>query len=195
MIGKLRGVIDGYGEDWVIVDVGGVGYQVFCSTRTLQALPPAGRGRGAVDRDLCARGHHPALRLFRRPRPRMVPAAPDRAGRRRQGRARHPRGAEARRSRDGDRAPGQGDAVAGARRRQEGRRAHRRRTPRQGAGLCQRRSGRGQPPGRPRRAPRAGAGRRCGLGAGQSRLRPDPGKRRDRRRAAVGGRGGDHRSS
>ena len=42
MIGKLRGVIDGYGEDWVIVDVGGVGYQVFCSTRTLQALPPPG---------------------------------------------------------------------------------------------------------------------------------------------------------
>jgi Holliday junction DNA helicase RuvA len=42
MIGKLRGTIDSYGEDWVIVDVGGVGYQVYCSTRTLQALPQPG---------------------------------------------------------------------------------------------------------------------------------------------------------
>ena len=42
MIGKLRGVIDSYGEDWVLVDVGGVGYQVFCSARTLQALPKPG---------------------------------------------------------------------------------------------------------------------------------------------------------
>ncbi len=42
MIGKLRGVIDSYGEDWVIVDVGGVGYQVYCSVRTLQALPSVG---------------------------------------------------------------------------------------------------------------------------------------------------------
>ena len=42
MIGKLRGIVDSYGEDWVIVDVGGVGYQVFCSVRTLQALPKPG---------------------------------------------------------------------------------------------------------------------------------------------------------
>jgi len=42
MIGKLRGIIDSYGEDWVIVDVGGVGYVVSCSTRTLSALPQAG---------------------------------------------------------------------------------------------------------------------------------------------------------
>jgi Holliday junction DNA helicase RuvA len=42
MIGKLRGVIDSYGEDWIILDVGGVGYVVSCSTRTLAALPPAG---------------------------------------------------------------------------------------------------------------------------------------------------------
>lgn len=42
MIGKLRGVVDSYGEDWVIVDVGGVGYQVHCSTRTLQSLPQPG---------------------------------------------------------------------------------------------------------------------------------------------------------
>src|SRR5689334_22296464 len=42
MIGKLRGVIDSYGEDFVIVDVGGVGYLVHCSARTLQALPAQG---------------------------------------------------------------------------------------------------------------------------------------------------------
>ncbi|MCR4282038.1 MAG: Holliday junction branch migration protein RuvA [Bauldia sp.] len=42
MIGKLSGVIDSYGEDWVILDVGGVGYQVHCSARTLQALPQVG---------------------------------------------------------------------------------------------------------------------------------------------------------
>ncbi len=42
MIGKLRGVIDSYGEDWVVVDVGGVGYQVFCPVRTLQSLPAVG---------------------------------------------------------------------------------------------------------------------------------------------------------
>jgi Holliday junction DNA helicase RuvA len=42
MIGKLRGVIDSYGEDTVVVDVHGVGYLVHCSARTLQSLPPPG---------------------------------------------------------------------------------------------------------------------------------------------------------
>jgi Holliday junction DNA helicase RuvA len=42
MIGKLKGVIDSYGDDWVIIDVGGVGYHVFCSAKTHAALPPAG---------------------------------------------------------------------------------------------------------------------------------------------------------
>ncbi|MCS0503906.1 Holliday junction branch migration protein RuvA [Ancylobacter mangrovi] len=42
MIGKLKGVVDTYGEDHVILDVHGVGYLVHCSGRTLQALPPAG---------------------------------------------------------------------------------------------------------------------------------------------------------
>ena len=42
MIGKLRGTIDSYGEDFVILDVNGVGYLVHCSGRTLQALPRAG---------------------------------------------------------------------------------------------------------------------------------------------------------
>lgn len=42
MIGKLRGIIDSYGDDFVIIDVGGVGYVAFCSGRTLQALPKPG---------------------------------------------------------------------------------------------------------------------------------------------------------
>jgi Holliday junction DNA helicase RuvA len=42
MIGKLKGVIDSYSEDSVIVDVGGVGYVVHCSVRTLQTLPGTG---------------------------------------------------------------------------------------------------------------------------------------------------------
>ena len=42
MIGKLKGIIDSYGEDFVIVDVNGVGYVVHCSARTLQALPATG---------------------------------------------------------------------------------------------------------------------------------------------------------
>jgi holliday junction DNA helicase RuvA len=43
MIGKLKGVIDSYVEDHVILDVNGVGYLVHCSARTLQELPPAGQ--------------------------------------------------------------------------------------------------------------------------------------------------------
>lgn len=42
MIGKLKGLIDSYGEDHVILDVNGVGYVVHCSSRTLQALPQVG---------------------------------------------------------------------------------------------------------------------------------------------------------
>ena len=42
MIGKLKGVIDSYGEDHVILDVHGVGYVVQCSAKTLTALPSVG---------------------------------------------------------------------------------------------------------------------------------------------------------
>ena len=42
MIGKLKGIIDSYGEDSVILDVNGVGYEVHCAARTLQALPMPG---------------------------------------------------------------------------------------------------------------------------------------------------------
>ena len=42
MIGKLRGIVDSYGDDFIILDVNGVGYVVQCSSRTLQHLPKAG---------------------------------------------------------------------------------------------------------------------------------------------------------
>jgi Holliday junction DNA helicase RuvA len=42
MIGKLKGVVDSFGDDWVLIDCGGVCYEVFCSGRTLQALPRVG---------------------------------------------------------------------------------------------------------------------------------------------------------
>ena len=42
MIGKLKGTVDSFGPDWVILDVHGVGYLVHCSGRTLEALPGAG---------------------------------------------------------------------------------------------------------------------------------------------------------
>lgn len=42
MIGKLTGILDSIGEDFVILDVQGVGYLVFCSARTLAKLPAVG---------------------------------------------------------------------------------------------------------------------------------------------------------
>jgi Holliday junction DNA helicase RuvA len=42
MIAKLRGLVDATGEDWAVIDVGGVGYLVFCSGRTLGRLPRSG---------------------------------------------------------------------------------------------------------------------------------------------------------
>jgi holliday junction DNA helicase RuvA len=42
MIGKLKGLVDSFGDDWVLIDCGGVCYEAFCSSRTLQALPRVG---------------------------------------------------------------------------------------------------------------------------------------------------------
>ncbi len=38
MIGKLKGTVDSFGEDYAVVDVHGVGYVVHCSARTLSTL-------------------------------------------------------------------------------------------------------------------------------------------------------------
>ena len=61
MIGKLKGTIDSCGEDFVIVDVHGVGYEVHCSARTLQALPTAG---GAVSLAIETHVREDQIRLF-----------------------------------------------------------------------------------------------------------------------------------
>ncbi len=42
MFARLKGILDEIGEDTVIVDVGGVGYLVYCSGRTLSVLPAKG---------------------------------------------------------------------------------------------------------------------------------------------------------
>jgi Holliday junction DNA helicase RuvA len=42
MIAKLTGLLDSAGGDSAVVDVGGVGYLVFCSSRTLGKLPTKG---------------------------------------------------------------------------------------------------------------------------------------------------------
>jgi Holliday junction DNA helicase RuvA len=42
MIARLRGLLDGFSADHAVVDVNGVGYLVFASTRTLSALGPTG---------------------------------------------------------------------------------------------------------------------------------------------------------
>ena len=47
MIAKLTGLIDSVGEDWAVVDVAGVGYLVYCSSRTLRALSGKAGGVGA----------------------------------------------------------------------------------------------------------------------------------------------------
>jgi holliday junction DNA helicase RuvA len=42
MIGKLKGIVEAYGDDHLQIDVGGVCYVVFCSSRTLGTLPGVG---------------------------------------------------------------------------------------------------------------------------------------------------------
>jgi len=42
MIAKLKGLVDAVGEDWLVLDVNGVGYLVFASSKTLGKLPRVG---------------------------------------------------------------------------------------------------------------------------------------------------------
>ena len=42
MIGKLTGLIDSFYENYLILDVGGVGYRVFCSAKTMGKMPGKG---------------------------------------------------------------------------------------------------------------------------------------------------------
>lgn len=42
MIARLKGLLEDVGADWVVVDVGGVGYLVFCPGRVIAGLPAPG---------------------------------------------------------------------------------------------------------------------------------------------------------
>ena len=61
MIGKLTGVVDFLGDDFIILDVHGVGYVVQCSSRTLQSLPKVGEAAAlAIETQV----REDAIRLF-----------------------------------------------------------------------------------------------------------------------------------
>ena len=61
MIGKLSGIIDSFGDDYLILDVNGVGYVVTCSSRTLQRLPARGEATSlAIETQV----REDAIRLF-----------------------------------------------------------------------------------------------------------------------------------
>jgi Holliday junction DNA helicase RuvA len=70
VIARLRGRLDSRGEDHAVIDVGGVGYLVVCSPRTLAALPAAGE---AVDLhvDTQVRAESITLYGFREPAERV----------------------------------------------------------------------------------------------------------------------------
>ncbi|PLS23340.1 Holliday junction branch migration protein RuvA [Neptunicoccus cionae] len=61
MIGKITGRVDYKAADHILVDVQGVGYLVYCSERTLTAVPPKG-GVVALYTDLLVREDN--LQLF-----------------------------------------------------------------------------------------------------------------------------------
>jgi Holliday junction DNA helicase RuvA len=42
VIARLKGLVDEIGTDWLVLDVAGVGYLVFCSARTARAMPGLG---------------------------------------------------------------------------------------------------------------------------------------------------------
>ena len=189
MIGKLKGVIDAYGEDFVVVDVNGVGYVVHCSSRTLQNLPAVGE---AATLSIETHVREDMIRLFgfrsdqEREWFRLLQTVQGVGAKVALGilSALEP-GALATAIGTGDkaaisRAPGVGPKLAARLcRRAQG----------QGAGLRAGRPQRHPPVGRARGPQGAAAGRRRGLGARQSRLWPAAGLGRRGGGAAAGGRG------
>jgi Holliday junction DNA helicase RuvA len=61
MIGKLKGILDSVGEDWVLIDVNGVCYEVHCSARTLAHMPGPGE---AITLSIETHVRETELRLF-----------------------------------------------------------------------------------------------------------------------------------
>ena len=60
MIGKLRGKVDAIGESFLIIDVGGVGYEVQASARTLRNLKTGDEVTLTIDTHV----REDAIRLF-----------------------------------------------------------------------------------------------------------------------------------
>lgn len=60
MIGKLRGIVDAMGESIVIIDVGGVGYEVQASARTLRSLQIGEQANLTIDTHV----REDAIRLY-----------------------------------------------------------------------------------------------------------------------------------
>ena len=180
MIGKLKGLIDSYGEDYVILDVGGVGYQVHCSARTLQALPSPGEA-AVLSIETYVREDQIKLFGFRSDVEReWFRLAADSAGRRRQGRA---CGAVDLAAGDLANAIALRDKAAVARTPGVGPKVAERIVTElkdKAPAFCECRSGAGASVRRDRRSARAAPGRRRDFGAGQSRLWPAAGRRRDR---------------
>ena len=87
MIGKLKGTVDAIGEASAIVDVGGVGYEVQASSRTLRNLKTGEEVSLTIDTHV----REDAIRLFgfdSEVERSWFRTLADRAGRRRQGGAR-----------------------------------------------------------------------------------------------------------
>jgi Holliday junction DNA helicase RuvA len=60
MIGKLKGIVEAVGEGHAIIDVGGVGYEVQCSARTLRGLSMGEAAQLAIETHV----REDAIRLF-----------------------------------------------------------------------------------------------------------------------------------
>ena len=63
MIARLRGRVERVGDDHAVIDVGGVGYLVFCSGRTLSRLPTVGE-TAALEIETHVREDHIHLYAF-----------------------------------------------------------------------------------------------------------------------------------
>lgn len=63
MIAKLKGIVDSTGIDWVILDVQGVCYQLFISSKTIMQLPAIGQA-ATLHTEMLVRQEQPILYGF-----------------------------------------------------------------------------------------------------------------------------------